>query len=368
MNEKDIKALKWIADARIGLGNGLYLNLRKNSKTYIVRIQQQGKNRIITLGKHPLLSLKDARAKAMSLMMKEDISNITLSQLRDKYWNEVVLSQSKVPKQVWGYLDNINREFGNKKVMDITRAMLVRFIQNYSELRGARSADRVRSYLKQLFSYGVELGYIDESPMLAVTKRVTGYKNIERSRVLTHDEIRMVWSWKNNPVGWQKTEDNARLIKFLLLTGLRISEARKGYQDGDKFRIEDTKGKHPIGQTRPHWVYLTNNAKALLPLPTCTATNIQAWLKRMLVKEDIEARFTPHDCRRTFATLANDSGVMPHIVEKCLNHKLEGMMAVYNHAEYEAERIECAIKVENSIINIINHGDLKFPPLRAKVD
>ena len=121
--------------------------------------------------------------------------------------------------------------------------MLVRFIQNYSEFRGARSADRVRSYLKQLFSYGVELGYVDESPMLAVKKRVTGYKNIERKRVLSNDEIRMVWSWKNNNKGWQETENNARVIKFLLFTGLRISEAQKGYQDGDKFRIEDTKGQ-----------------------------------------------------------------------------------------------------------------------------
>ena len=38
MNEKDIQALKWEKDQRIGLGNGLYLNLRKSSKTFIVRI------------------------------------------------------------------------------------------------------------------------------------------------------------------------------------------------------------------------------------------------------------------------------------------------------------------------------------------
>ena len=354
MNEKDIKALKWEGDRRIGLGNNLYLNFRKNSKTFIVRLQQNEKNQIITLGKHPELSLKEARIKAMKLMTKNDVSSITLSQLKEKYWNEVISFQSKVPKQVIGYLNNIEKEFGNRKVIDITRSMLVRFIQNYSESREARSADRVRSYLKQLFGYGVELGYIDDSPMRAVTKRVTGYKSVERTRVLNNYEIRMIWSWRNNCTGWKKTEENVRLIKFLLLTGLRISEAREGYQDGDKFRIDDTKGKHPIGQTRPHWVYLSEAAKSLLPLPLCTATNIQAWLRRKLINEGIEPRFTPHDCRRTFATLANDNGVMPHIVEKCLNHKLEGMMAVYNHAEYEAERIECAKQVEKAILKIIN--------------
>ena len=98
MNEKDIQALKWEKDQRIGLGNGLYLNLRKSSKTFIVRIQQNGKTQIISIGKYPAISLKDAKANAMSLMMKEDISKITLSQLKEKYWKEVVLLQSKVPQ------------------------------------------------------------------------------------------------------------------------------------------------------------------------------------------------------------------------------------------------------------------------------
>ena len=161
----------------------------------------------------------------------------------------------------------------------------------------------------------------------------------------------MVWSWKNNNKGWQETENNARFIKFLLLTGLRISEAQKGYQDGDKF---DTKGKHSKEQSRPHWVFLTNTAKALIPSPSCSATNIQAWLRRILIKEGIESRFTPHDCRRTFATLANVIGIMPHIVEKCLNHKMEGMMAVYNHAEYEGERIACAKAVEAALFKRVS--------------
>lgn len=138
----------------------------------------------------------------MNMMMKEDVSKVRVSQLKDKYLEEIVLPQSKVPKQVIGYLNNIEHEFGRRKVIDISRAMLVRFIQNYSTNRGARSADRIRSYLKQLFNYAVELGYIDESPMLAVTKRITGYKNIERNRILSDNEIYMVWSWKNNAQGW----------------------------------------------------------------------------------------------------------------------------------------------------------------------
>jgi integrase len=163
----------------------------------------------------------------------------------------------------------------------------------------------------------------------------------------------MVWAWKNPDKGQQNAEDNARVIKFLLLTGLRISEAFAGYVDGDKFRIDDTKGKHAKHDARPHWVHLTEQARTMLPLPKRNPTNIQAWLKRQLDFAGVEDRFTPHDCRRTFATLANDNGTQPFIVERVLNHRMQGVMATYNRAEYEAERIECAKVVEALILKIL---------------
>jgi len=32
--------------------------------------------------------------------------------------------------------------------------------------------------------------------------------------------------------------------------------------------------------------------------------------------------------------------VLPHVTEKILNHTMQGVMAVYNRADYEVERIE----------------------------
>ena len=98
---------------------------------------------------------------------------------------------------------------------------------------------------------------------------------------------------------------------------------------------------------------MTEEAKALLPLPQCTPTNIQHWLKRKLIAENIKDRFIPHDCRRTFATMANDNGIEPFIVERTLNHRMQGVMATYNHAEYVADRIECAKVVEAAILKVI---------------
>ena len=357
MNEKDIQRLQWDGkDRRIRLDSGLYINIRRSSKTYLIRKMVNGKAQVITLGKSPAISLRHARLKAAEHFVSKGLTVVLIRELTEKYYREIVEPKSKVPKQVRGYLNHINDRLGKLKVNDATTAECVNFIQHYSNTRGPRSADRLRSYLIQVFGYGLELGLIEHSPLSGVTKRVTGYVYNKRDRILSESEIKMIWTWKNPSHGWQKTEDNARLIKFLLLTGLRISEAQNGYVDGDKYRIDDTKGKHPKNEKRPHWVFLTKTAKKQLPLPNSTATNIQAWLRRILQSEgyiEKEDRFTPHDMRRTYATLANSSGIDQFIVEKALNHKLEGVMGVYNHAEYEQERIECARAVEAAIIKIL---------------
>ncbi|MET0014369.1 MAG: integrase family protein [Sedimenticola sp.] len=355
MNEKDIQKLQWNGkDRRIRIDHGLYINIRRSSKTYLIRKMVHGKVQVITLGKAPTLPLREARLQAAEYFTTKDVSNTTVSTLVHKYFDDVAAPSSKVPRQIKGYLNHIEERFGNMKLIDVTTATCVKFIQNYSNTRGARSADRLRSYLIQVFGYAVELGHIKHSPMSGVTKRVTGYKPVERKRIITPAEIRMIWGWKNPEFGWQKTEDNVKVIKFLLLTGLRISEAQNGYVDGDKFRVDDTKGTHSKDENRPHWVFLTDTARKQLPLPHCTATNIQAWLKRKLISSGyMESRFTPHDTRRTFATIANESGVDPFIVERALNHKLQGVMSVYNQAEYEKERIEAAKTVEKAILDII---------------
>jgi integrase len=73
---------------------------------------------------------------------------------------------------------------------------------------------------------------------------------------------------------------------------------------------------------------------------TATDTGVQAWLRRWCERERISPAFRPHDLRRTCATRLNTLGVLPHIAEKILNHTMQGVMAVYNRADYEAERIE----------------------------
>jgi integrase len=218
----------------------------------------------------------------------------------------------------------------------------VRLIQSYAK-RGARTADSLRSNLRKIFAYGVELGYIDINPMNDVSRRVAGYTPAPRDRVLSDDEIRLVWD---------ETHPSASLLRFLLLTGLRIGEAQQGHRDGDRWIVSADISKNG----RAHWVYLTQTALEQFPLPSLTPTGVQAWLRRWCDRNKIIPRFVPHDCRRTAATRMAGNSVAPFIVERLLNHTLEGVMQVYNRAEYEQERIEAAKVLERILLEIAGNG------------
>lgn len=330
---------RWLND-----GAGLYLRVHKGgSKVWIIRRKRHGKTQIITLDPYPTMSLKSARLKAAEYQLKKDISNATVGELSNKYMDEIVRVEFKRPHHAEGYfLQTIIPRLGNRKVRDLSRADLVELVQDYTK-RGNRAADALRSQLKKMLAYGVELGYLESNPMNDVSRRVAGYRPVPRDRVLSDPEIKALWT---------ESSDNARLCRFLLLTALRIGEAQKGYQDGNRWIVPAEYSKNG----RAHWVHLTETAKAQLPLPDCTPTNIQAWLRRWCDKHNISPRFTPHDLRRTASTRLNDNGIAPFIVERVLNHTLEGVMAVYNRAEYERERIEAAEKLERTLLEVIKNG------------
>lgn len=75
---------------------------------------------------------------------------------------------------------------------------------------------------------------------------------------------------------------------------------------------------------RPGLIFLS---KAGLILPSAAARN-QCGLEH----------WTPHDLRRTAATHMNRLGINFIWVEKVLNHKLQGMLKVYNKHPYEDEK------------------------------
>ena len=341
LTDTAIKAIKptskdqWICD-----GNGLYLRVRKTGgKSWVIRRKRQGHTRIITLGKYPKLRLKAARLKAAELGSENTWSKLTLGALLDEWFEDQISPRYKRPRQIRLYLNRVSPELKGMKIRDITRADTRIFLKQYSNERGPVGANRLLAILKQAFKYAVEAGYIAASPIAGLSRRLVGGEEKPRDRVLTDDEIRLLWC---------TNAQHTSLLRFLLLTGQRIGETQLATWediDGERWLIPAQNTKN----AREHWVALPRQAQELLKgldrdrrtiFGRATTTGVQAWLRRWADREEITPRFTPHDLRRTFATRLNELGVAPHVVERILNHTLQGVMKVYNQAEYADERAE----------------------------
>lgn len=306
----------WISD-----GDGLNIRIRPNgTRTWVIRRKRGGKTSTETIGEFPEMDCKAARAEFAKRSFSPNLNRLTFGELLNEWYSRRIEPRYRVTKNAETYVKRAKREFGSVALARLTAPQLVRWLQKYAESTPV-AANRCASTIKLALNYAVECGYLDRNPLQAITLRVIGGEEKTRNRVLTDDEIRWVFSDQCRP-----------LMRFLLLTGLRISEGQSGIPDGDFFRIERTKNGDP------HWVYLPQLAKQQLTgAIDVSPTAYQAWLRNTAKKT-----FTPHDLRRTFATRLADLNIPPHIIEKCLNHRMQGVMGIYNRADYEAERIAAA--------------------------
>lgn len=60
--------------------------------------------------------------------------------------------------------------------------------------------------------------------------------------------------------------------------------------------------------------------------------------------------FTVHDLRRTCRSLLASLSVPPHIAERCLNHKIEGVQGVYDRYDYFVERKQALNHLSNHLL------------------
>jgi hypothetical protein len=68
--------------------------------------------------------------------------------------------------------------------------------------------------------------------------------------------------------------------------------------------------------------------------------------------------------RRTFSTRINAMGVPGYVVEKMLNRTFDGVMAVYNHATYDAERRQALEAWSAWLADLVEKRPADVVPLR----
>jgi len=323
-------------DQIISDGDRLYLRVYSTGgKTWLLRAEVNGRTRWTTLGRYPEMTLAQARAVAGGYA--EAGIAMTVEKAATIFHKEVLTKQYRRPDIPWGRITlDVIPVIGHKRVSDLTRDDVFAALNRPLSRDSPVSANRLLADLQHMCTYFVDRGWLGANPTLGVTRRSVGGRERSRDRNLD-------WAELGQFIGilmGDRFDLSTRLaLGLVLTTGQRPSEVldiTAGAIFGRWWAISDNKS------SRPHKVYLSNQSAALLrvafqqfgPRPF---TSDHRALSRAAKR--IGMGFTPHDLRRTMATRLSDLGVMPHVTEKMLNHRMEGVMAVYNRAEFLPERM-----------------------------
>lgn len=329
-------------DRWLGDGRGLWVRIRANGrKTFILRTKRNGRTTVETLGEWSQdFLLDDARQAATNkrrMKKRHAVRHHTVGELAAEFYSRAIEPHHRRPEQAKRYLDRDLAPIANLKLSDVHRSDIADVVKKKTA-DGKVTANRLLAIIKQMLRFGVEIGWLETSPAELLTRRSAGGTEKARDRHLDDDEIRRLW------VACETTA-HGPLLRFLLLSGQRISEAQKA-------RWPDVRNGHwYIDQNksgRKHWIPVSSAMQVILDgqdrdrdliFGRATNTGVQAWLRRWCGREKIPP-FTPHDLRRTCATGINKLGFPPQIAEKILNHVMEGVMAIYNQHDYTKERGE----------------------------
>lgn len=325
LSDRAIKSLKPIGrDKLLSDGNGLYLRLsRHGTKSFLYRSREGGTARYLTLGTYPHLTLSEARKKALEHQGRA-VGIITVGYAVERYLAHLPYLRPEQVKR--RFAQDILPKLGKDRLAAVTAQDLTDTLQPILDRGSLVAANRTLADLKHLFAFAHERGWVRENVAQRITRKVIGGKEKSREIVLTDDELKDLISELRSDRWETKTRAGLALC---LLTGQRASEVLSLKASGPWWTIpkEITKSK------REHKVYLVPLARHLSQfIEPCDHRTLSRALNRA------KKRYTPHDLRRTMATKLSDLGVMPHVIEKMLNHQMIGVMAIYNRAEFLEER------------------------------
>jgi integrase len=242
---------------------------------------------------------------------------------------------------------------GARAIADIRRSDIVRLLDKIEDNSGPVMADRTLAYIRKVFNWHAGRSDDFNSPIVRGMARTSG-KERARTRILTDEEIRAVWKAAEGPFG--------ALVRFLLLTGARKSEAAKLTWDEIKdgvWLLPAARNKVKQELARP----LSGAAQKLvdgLPRMGRYVFTPISGLYRLKAQLDVASGvtgWTLHDLRRTARSLLSRAGIAPDIAERCLGHVIAGVRGIYDRHEYHEEKKRAFEALSAQIERIVDPQD-----------
>ncbi len=360
---------------------GLYLEIATSGgKHWRMKYRFDGKEKKLTIGSYPAISLKQARdirdkAKAQ-LSVNIDPSTAKQQIKADRQAQAVaaeLLAYSfeqafndwhafKTPSWSSGYADDVMARgrmylmprLGKMALVDIQPIDVLDTLKRCEQAGKLDTLKKVRSILTQVLRYAVGTQKLNTDPSRDVPLDV--FQKQDKRNHAHHvlpAEIRRIYQAIQQP--YKGSLEVANAMKLLPLTVLRANElCGLEWQEVDLvvrvLRIDAKRMK----MKKAHIVPLSQQAITILenqkahhrggcyvfpsPITETKPITIEALLKAMRTQGIDKGDFTNHGWRHSFSTTMNERGFEPHIIELQLAHILGGVAAVYNKAQHLEQR------------------------------
>lgn len=274
---------------------------------------------LITLGRYPETSLKQARNEAMRILSQNSDKKpaMRLTDARTAFLEDCKdrLKQSTIERYYFSLKDIEGR-----------------FLEDVSNDVSDPNALKA---LKVFFNWCLDRGYVERNPF--ARRRVVFKK---RDRVLTDDEVTVLLEYEHPPY--------SDIVKTLIYSGQRRNQIwryQKEWCEGDVV-------------TFPAWVMKSNSAHTI-PVGKYVEYlypySFNAWSKSKLRidKHTGVTDWVLHDIRRYFSTTMAKIGTPIHITEKLIDHRgaLSGVASIYNRYSYMDEMREALRRYEDYLVH-----------------
>lgn len=384
----------------------------KGTKTWFYYYRIGKTQRRLNLGRYPKISLSDAISVYHKAKNEIELGIDPL--IERKKEKEQFDKELKVSQLVEYYLEYSKKSgkksfilekkcfekdlipiLGKRKITTIDPKDLAKiFNQIITEREAPSSATHLYSYIRRLFNFASDMGLMRrrDNPCLDIKLNI---KKKKKNRHLTPQEIFLFWygidKIKMTPVV-------KYALKFMLLTLARGGEVRQMKWSDIDFNeriwtLPRTKNGHL------HRIYLNDMAMSILQkvgkysdgkglvfgstgqYSKCGVikTNLKPLHNRTLCQPikrhfnvfKIKESFTPHDLRRTGATIIASLFGRQDLVKMCLNHVRNDITDVYDQYTYDVEKKNAMNALNKAIILIIDSPNIESVPtfdiLRQKV-
>lgn len=362
-------------------GDGLTFTLSaKGTAAWVLRYRFGGKARELTIGRYPDITLAKARELAaearVQIQQGRDVAREkqkatiqraaakTLRELAADYMSKAFphLAANTIKQRRHHIEGVILPKLGSLPAREVMTADVVALVEAVGK-KSVNVAELVFTAISEIFKHGLARHVVTANPCAGISVyAICGKPEPKRQRLkLTEDELRVIL-----PALPGIGAENALAVKIQLATCVRLGELAKAewaHVDFDRAEwfVPDQNSKTGRGFTIPlppaivGWFRelepFACGSRFVLPARQVRRTRNhggevhfeQRAMNSMLHKlcdklGDKVRRFTPHDLRSTARSHLAALGVNILVAERCLNHSLGGLIAIYDQHDYMTER------------------------------